>query len=122
MSPTERQLKRIRRKRIRRSIRTKRNRHELKAKLLEEQNYRCIYCPTAIDVCSATFEHVRPKSRGGFFGKKNLVLACQPCNRRRGNKELPDFLIECGCSPAALEAIQKGLAYLLLEGDCNEEG
>jgi hypothetical protein len=34
---------------------------------------------------SATFEHLVPKSQGGTFHYKNHIIACQKCNKARGN-------------------------------------
>lgn len=33
----------------------------------------------------ASFEHLKPRSRGGRFNKENIVLAHQLCNRKRGS-------------------------------------
>ena len=38
----------------------------------------------------ATLDHVVPRSQGGAeFDKGNIVVACHPCNQRKGNK-MPD--------------------------------
>lgn len=45
---------------------------------------RCYWCKCAIDESSATIDHLVPLSRGGSNASDNLVLACKPCNQRRG--------------------------------------
>ena len=32
------------------------------------------------------FDHVIPEFRGGETAAKNIVLACRPCNRRKGHR------------------------------------
>lgn len=36
---------------------------------------------------TATFEHVRPKSKGGTHSLDNLVLTCYACNAKRANSD-----------------------------------
>lgn len=36
----------------------------------------------------ATIEHIIPRSKGGQNNISNLMLACEGCNKERGNKEL----------------------------------
>lgn len=45
----------------------------------------CRWCKAPLDEKTATVDHVIPLSRGGLNNSNNLVLACEPCNRRRGN-------------------------------------
>lgn len=52
---------------------------------------RCYYCRVLLSKGTATRDHKIPKSRGGRqFG--NLVLACQPCNAKKGNMNWLEFL------------------------------
>ena len=37
-------------------------------------------------------EHIQPKSFGGSDRVSNLMLACRPCNQRKGNQQLKQFL------------------------------
>lgn len=40
----------------------------------------CQYCLKKIPFCTATKDHVHPKSKGGTNDNFNLVLACRDCN------------------------------------------
>jgi hypothetical protein len=37
-------------------------------------------------------EHIQPRGRGGSNRLSNLTLACEPCNTRKGNSPLREFL------------------------------
>jgi len=45
----------------------------------------CHWCNMRLDEKTATIEHVIPLSRGGLNNANNLKLACEPCNKKRGN-------------------------------------
>ncbi len=57
------------------------------AALIEAQRNRCWYCGEEME--SPTKEHVVPVCRGGPDSLTNLVMACRPCNERKGRK-LPE--------------------------------
>ncbi len=46
--------------------------------------HQCQYCETVEG--PLTLDHVIPKERGGGDNWDNLVIACQPCNRKKGNR------------------------------------
>lgn len=50
----------------------------------------CKWCGVALTDDTATVDHVIPLSRGGLENSNNRVLACQPCNCKRGN-EMPEI-------------------------------
>lgn len=56
---------------------------------LRDCGQRCVYCATHLDHRTATLDHVVPLARGGAHDPGNLVVACAPCNRLKG--ELPPF-------------------------------
>lgn len=68
-------------------------RQSIKIALADEQNWLCFYCccvmindparPSAPN--ALTFDHIKLKSEGGRFSKKNGVAACYACNQNRGN-------------------------------------
>jgi len=64
--------------------------YELREYLLEEYDRTCAYCGKT-DV-PLQVEHIVPKSRGGTDRVSNLTLACGPCNRRKGDRTVEDFL------------------------------
>jgi 5-methylcytosine-specific restriction endonuclease McrA len=45
-------------------------------------NWTCQYCGTRANL---TVDHVIPRSKGGPSSWENIVAACAPCNRRKGN-------------------------------------
>jgi len=45
----------------------------------------CAYCGKRLTMATATFDHVKPLSKGGYDKTKNGVVACQSCNSRKGS-------------------------------------
>ncbi|MEE8335703.1 MAG: HNH endonuclease [Candidatus Neomarinimicrobiota bacterium] len=52
--------------------------------ILLRDKYQCQYCGNKFG--SLSLDHVIPKERGGGDNWDNLVTACQPCNRKKGNR------------------------------------
>lgn len=52
--------------------------------ILLRDNHNCQYCATISG--PFTIDHIVPKERGGSDAWENLVTACQPCNRTKGNR------------------------------------
>lgn len=44
--------------------------------------YTCQYCGSHADL---TIDHVLPRSKGGKSSFENCVVACRPCNNKKGN-------------------------------------
>jgi 5-methylcytosine-specific restriction endonuclease McrA len=63
-------------------------RRRIRRRLAHRDGYRCIYCQHrfADDLSDATIDHCTPLSAGGTWKMKNLCLACEPCNRAKGNQ------------------------------------
>lgn len=57
----------------------------LKRATLRDCSRRCVYCGSALDLETATLDHVQPLARGGAHTPGNVVAACGPCNRRKGD-------------------------------------
>jgi len=49
-------------------------------------NYTCHYCMDQFKPKDLTIDHVLPKSKGGWNGWDNVVTACIPCNKKKGNR------------------------------------
>ncbi|OKH18718.1 HNH endonuclease [[Limnothrix rosea] IAM M-220] len=60
-----------------------------KAALLKDFGAVCWWCQKSFAAKDLTFEHLRPKSKGGSNSLENLRLACRPCNQARGNSLFP---------------------------------
>lgn len=56
--------------------------------VLLRDRYECAYCS---DQWADTIDHVVPRSRGGRHEWTNLVAACAPCNRRKGDRLLAEL-------------------------------
>ena len=58
---------------------------------LRDCSRRCVYCARCLDLETATLDHVYPLSLGGTHTPGNLVCACGPCNRLKGNLPPHEF-------------------------------
>ena len=58
---------------------------------LRDCGQRCVYCAVALDQRTATLDHVVPLARGGAHDPGNLVAACAPCNRLKGDLQPFEF-------------------------------
>lgn len=54
------------------------------ANLTKRQEYRCFWCGLETRDGDRHLDHVWPLSKGGFHDVANLVLACGPCNLKKG--------------------------------------
>ena len=52
--------------------------------VLARDAYTCQYCGR--ESAGLTVDHVIPRSRGGTSHWDNIVAACAPCNRKKGNR------------------------------------
>jgi 5-methylcytosine-specific restriction endonuclease McrA len=57
-----------------------------KRNLMHRDEGICQYCGHPVTHHSASIDHMMPTSRGGRHEWKNAVLACKPCNTRKGDK------------------------------------
>ncbi len=48
--------------------------------------FACQYCASAMPASDLTFDHVVPRSRGGYTAWDNVVAACTGCNLRKGDR------------------------------------
>lgn len=64
--------------------------YEVREYLLEKWGRECAYC-RAKNV-PFEVEHIVPRSKGGTNRVSNLTLACNPCNTKKGNQDVRDFL------------------------------
>jgi 5-methylcytosine-specific restriction endonuclease McrA len=66
--------------------------YEIREYVLLKWNHRCAYC----DGSSVPLEldHLQPRSRAGSNRVSNLVAACKPCNQRKNNQDIREFLKE----------------------------
>jgi 5-methylcytosine-specific restriction endonuclease McrA len=69
-------------------------RRKVRQDLYAKQGGKCHWCQDTMSLEAhvwrqrpdyATFDHLRPISRGGSNAVSNVVLCCAICNHRRGN-------------------------------------
>jgi 5-methylcytosine-specific restriction endonuclease McrA len=74
--------------------------YEVREYVLFKWNHQCAYC----DAREAPLEldHIHPRSRNGSNRVSNLTLACTPCNQRKSNQDVREFLHD---DPARLARI-----------------
>lgn len=89
--------------------------YEIRAYLLEKWQRRCAYCGQPSP--KLQIEHLIPKSRGGSDRLSNLVLACETCNRQKGNRTAQEFgfpqLMEQAQAPLADAAVMNATRWSL---------
>jgi 5-methylcytosine-specific restriction endonuclease McrA len=61
-------------------------------RIFARDDYRCAYCGEQFEAERLTVDHVQSRRRGGDASGGNLVTACGPCNARKGDRRLADFL------------------------------
>jgi 5-methylcytosine-specific restriction endonuclease McrA len=47
---------------------------------------RCQYCGVRVARHEATYDHVVPRAQGGKTTWENIVIACVPCNQKKGGR------------------------------------
>lgn len=57
-----------------------------KENLLYRDEFRCQYCSNKFFAKELTMDHVIPKMDGGKRNFENIVMACTPCNLKKGHK------------------------------------
>src|SRR2546429_4247828 len=64
--------------------------YEVREYVLLKWKHQCAYCD-ARDV-PLELDHIDPRSRHGSNRVSNLTLACTPCNQRKSNQDVRQFL------------------------------
>jgi 5-methylcytosine-specific restriction endonuclease McrA len=64
--------------------------YEVREYVLLKGNHQCAYCDSR--EAPLELDHVQPRSKHGSNRVSNLVAACTPCNQRKGNQDIRDFL------------------------------
>ncbi len=65
----------------------------MKRAMMRDCCRRCVYCGSALDLEFATIDHVLPLAKGGAHAPGNLVVACAPCNRMKGDMLPHEFFM-----------------------------
>lgn len=64
--------------------------YEVREYLLNKWERRCSYC--SIEDVPLQIEHIQPKAKGGTNRISNLCLSCDKCNKKKGTRNIEDFL------------------------------
>lgn len=62
--------------------------------LIERDGPACVWCGREPWRRDLTVEHVVPRSRGGHLVSENALVACRPCNKRRGPRPVDAYVRE----------------------------
>jgi hypothetical protein len=62
--------------------------------LIERDGPACVWCGRELWRRDLTLEHVVPRSRGGHMTPENALVACRPCNERRGSRPVDAYVRE----------------------------
>ena len=57
------------------------------------QKPRCYYCKAQLTPLQATMDHLVPVSRGGLSNRRNIVVACKPCNTKKADMTSVEWLL-----------------------------
>ncbi|QQD73045.1 RNA-guided endonuclease IscB [Acidithiobacillus ferrivorans] len=79
--------------------------YEVREYLLEKWGRKCAYCDA--EHTPLTIDHIHPKSTGGSDRVSNLTLACFPCNQRKSNRDIAEFLAKDPKRLARIETQRK---------------
>ena len=63
--------------------------YEIREYLLEKFGRKCVYC--GVENVPLQVEHIVPRVRGGTDRVSNLTLACERCNKNKGNQTAEEF-------------------------------
>ena len=75
--------------------------YEVRQYLLRKWHRTCTYCQ--VKNVPLQIEHIQPISKGGSNRVSNLTIACQPCNLKKNNQTIEQFLAN---KPELLKRIQ----------------
>lgn len=64
--------------------------YELKEYLLEKWGRQCVYCDA--ENVPLEVEHIKAKIKGGSNRASNLTISCKPCNQRKNDQPIEQFL------------------------------
>jgi 5-methylcytosine-specific restriction endonuclease McrA len=79
--------------------------YEVRKYLLEKWSRKCAYCDA--ENVPLEIDHIYPRSKGGSDRVSNLTLACRPCNQRKANRDVVEFLARNPKRLAHIEAQRK---------------
>jgi 5-methylcytosine-specific restriction endonuclease McrA len=82
--------------------------------VLLRDEHTCQYCGLAGTTRELTIDHVQPRSRQGPTAWENVVAACGPCNRRKGDRTPEEAGMPLRAAPRRPSALQLGRRGMVL--------
>lgn len=67
--------------------------------LFNRDEWKCQYCGVKLEWKNITVDHVVPRCMGGQTSWSNCVVACKPCNHKKGSKLLSDVDMKLAKKP-----------------------
>ncbi len=64
--------------------------YELRAYMMQKWSRTCAYCGKS--KCPLQLDHIVPRAKGGSNRASNLTLACESCNKAKGDQDVREFL------------------------------
>lgn len=77
---------------------------------------RCQYCNRALKRPEATYDHVMPRRLGGTTRWENIVIACQPCNTKKGGRTPEQAKMKLATIPVRPKSLPETLHLTLPKG------
>jgi 5-methylcytosine-specific restriction endonuclease McrA len=74
---------------------------------------RCQYCRKKLTRKEATYDHVVPRRFGGPTRWDNIVLACVPCNQRKGGRTPAQAGMKLAVAPVRPKSLPPTLRFTL---------
>jgi 5-methylcytosine-specific restriction endonuclease McrA len=72
--------------RLLRAVRGKRGVKFSRMNVAIRDGFKCQYCARKLPLGQLTYDHVVPRAFGGLTNWENIVMACFPCNGRKGHR------------------------------------
>lgn len=77
---------------------------------------RCQYCGKPVKRPDATYDHVVPRAHGGLTRWDNIVIACLPCNQRKGGRTPDQARMKLRSIPVKPKELPEGVRFTYTPG------
>lgn len=74
---------------------------------------RCQYCGLPVARAESTYDHVVPRAQGGLTTWQNVVIACVPCNQKKGGRTPVEARMALRSEPAKPARLPEGARVTL---------
>lgn len=77
---------------------------------------RCQYCRRQVTRMEATYDHVVPRRQGGLTKWDNIVIACLPCNQKKGGRTPEEAGLVLKVKPERPKSLPPTMRFTLPRG------